>query len=168
MWNEDFDFHNVDMYIGYSMRAMILTIAISVVAVSIPVLLSVRHLPPASVVVGTDSAALAAYCPTNTIGFRNQGLSEGQQDAITAWDDVWRSRRHLQPLRWGVLNLGSATLGRPGVLGLGTEDEVLGQPVEGQEYVSVAGNFKLYVPSQSEGADATNVSWGSVILPGFE
>lgn len=155
MWSEDFEFHDVDMYIGYSMRAMILTVAIAAVAVSLPVVLSVRHLPPASVAVGTDSEAIAAYCPTNRIGFRYQGLSEGQQDTITAWDDVWRSRRHLQRLRWGVLNLGSATLGRPGVLGLGTEDEVLGQPVEGQEYVYVAGHFKLYVPSQLEGAETT-------------
>lgn len=143
------------MFIGYSMRAMILTVAVATVAVSIPVLLSLRHLPPASVIVGTDSAAIAAYCPTNTLGTRFQGLADGQQDAITAWDDVWRSRRHLQPLRWGVLNLGSATLGRPGVLGLGTEDEVLGQPIEGQEYVSVAGHFKLYVPSALEAAEAT-------------
>ncbi|KAI7784474.1 hypothetical protein LA080_009973 [Diaporthe eres] len=151
----DFESHNVHMLIGFSMRAMILTVSVTAVAVFIPVLLSVRRLPPASVVVGTDSAAIAAYCPTNTIDVRHQGSAEGQQVAITAWDDLWRSRRHLQPLRWGVLNLGSATLGRPGVLGLGTEDEVLGQPIEGQEYVSVAGHFKLYVPSALEAAEAT-------------
>lgn len=147
MWKEDLDFDNVDMFIGYSMRAMILTVAIATVAVSIPILLSMRHLPPPSVVVGTDSAAIAAYCPTSMIDMRHQGLTEGHQAAIAAWDYAWRSRRHLQPLRWGVLNFGSATLGRPGVLGLGTEDEVLGLPVEGQMYVSVAGHFKLYVPS---------------------
>lgn len=155
MWLEDFDFDNVDMFIGYSMKAMVLTIAVAAVAVSIPILLSIRRLPPASVVVGTDSAAIAAYCPTNRIGIRHQGVTEGRQVAVAAWDDVWRSRRHLQPLRWGVLNLGSATLGRPGVLGLGTEDEVLGPPVEGQMYVSVAGHFKLYVPSALEVAEAS-------------
>lgn len=155
MWNEDPDFDDVEMFIGYSMRAMILTVAIAAVAVSIPILLGVRHLPPASVVVGTDSAAIAAQCPTNVIGIRHQWSSESQQGAIAAWDDVWRSRRHLQPLRWGVLNLGSATLGRPGVLGLGTEDEVLGPPVEGQMYVSVAGHFKLYMPSALEVAEAS-------------
>lgn len=143
------------MFIGYSVRAMTLTFAIAAVAASIPLLLSVHHLPPASVVVGTDSAAIAAYCPTNTIGVRYQGIAEVQQDVLTVWEDVWRLRRHLQPLRWGVLNLGSAALGRPGVLGLGTEDEVLGQPVEGQYYVSVAGHFKLYVPSASEMVEAT-------------
>lgn len=155
MWNADFESHDVNMLVGFSMRAMILTVSVTAIAVLIPVLLSVRRLPPASVVVGTDSSAIAAYCPTNTIDLRHQGSAEGQQVAITAWDDVWRSRRHLQPLRWGVLNLGSATLGRPGVLGLGTEDEVLGQPIEGQEYVSVAGHFKLYVPSALEAAEAT-------------
>lgn len=155
MWYEEFQFDNVEMYIGYSMRAMILTVAIAAVAVSIPLLLSIRHLPPASVVVGTDSEAIAAYCPTNMMDMRYQGSTGGQRGEITAWDDVWRSRRHLQPLRWGVLNLGNATLGRPGVLGLGTEDEVLGLPVEGQMYVSVAGHFKLYVPSALQVAEAS-------------
>lgn len=155
IWHQDIEFDNVDMFIGYSVRAMTLTFAIAAVAASIPLLLSVHHLPPASVVVGTDSAAIAAYCPTNTIGVRYQGIAEVQQDVLTVWEDVWRLRRHLQPLRWGVLNLGSAALGRPGVLGLGTEDEVLGQPVEGQYYVSVAGHFKLYVPSASEMVEAT-------------
>lgn len=155
MWLEDFHFDNVDMFIGYSMKAMVLTIAVAAVAISIPILLSIRRLPPASVVVGTDSAAIAAYCPTNVIGIRHQGVTEGRQVAVAAWDDVWRSRRHLQPLRWGVLNLGSATLGRPGVLGLGTESEVLGPPVEGQMYVSVAGHFKLYVPSALEVVEAS-------------
>lgn len=154
MWKQEIEFVNVDMYIGYSMKAMILTIAIAAVAVSIPVILSLRRLPPGSVVVGTDSAAIAAYCPTNTINTKHQVSTEGQQGVLTAWDDVWRSRRHLQPLRWGVLNLGSAKLGRPGVLGLGTADEVLGPPVEGQWYVSVAGHFKLYVPSALEAAEA--------------
>lgn len=154
MWNEDPNFDKVNMCIGYSMRAMVLTVAIATVAVSIPILLGVRHLPPASVVVGTNSAPIAAYCPTNMIGIRHQGSTEGHQGVIAAWDDVWRSRRHLQPLRWGVLNIGSATLGRPGVLGLGTEDEVLGPPIEGQMYVSVAGHFKLYVPSALEVAQA--------------
>lgn len=155
MWHQEIEFDNVDMFIGYSMRAMILTIAIAAIAASIPVFLSLRHLPPASIIAGTDSAAIAAYCPTCSIGIRHQESTEGQQGAITAWDDVWRSRRHLQPLRWGVLNSGSATLGRPGVLGLGTADEVLGPPVEGQWYVSVAGHFKLYAPSGLQAAEAT-------------
>lgn len=154
-WNPDIDFHNVDMFIGYSMRAMILTLAIATIAASIPVLLSLRHLPPNSVVIGTDSGAIAAFCPTNVINIRQQGTSNGQHGAMIAWDDVWRARRHLQPLKWGVLNLGSARLGRPGVLGLGTEDEVLGPPIEGQNYVSVAGHFKLYVPSAQGATEST-------------
>lgn len=129
---------------------MILTVAVAAVAASIPLLLSARRLPSTSVIVGTDSEAIAAYCPERTTGNRRQGFAEGQQGAITAWDSVWNSRRHLQPLRWGVLNSGSATHGRPGVLGLGTEDEVLGPPVEGQNYVSVAGHFKLYTPIRDQ------------------
>lgn len=136
----------MDLFIGYSMRAMVLTIAVVATAVSIPLFLSVRRLPHESDVVGTDSAAIAAYCPTDTIHSRHQASAEEEQNVITPWDDAWRSRRHLQPLKWGVLNLGNARLGRPGVLGLGTEDEVLGLPIEGQYYVSVAGHFKLYVP----------------------
>lgn len=155
MWNEDFDFDHVDMFIGYSMRAMVLTVAISIVAVSIPMFLGFRHLPSGSVVVGTGSEAMAAHCPTIMIDNRLQGSNQGQQGVIGMWDGAWRSRRHLQPLRWGVLNLGSATLGRPGVLGLGTEDEVLGSPVEGQMYVTVAEHFKLYVPSALQVAEAS-------------
>lgn len=139
------------MFIGYSMRTMILTVAVATVAALIPLLLSARTLPQASDVVGTDSAAIAAYCPANTIETWHREPYDGQQDVIAAWDDVWRSRRHLQPLRWGVLNLGNARLGRPGVLGLGTEDEVLGLPVEGQNYVSVAGHFKVYRPTEAKG-----------------
>lgn len=154
-WQEDFTFDDVDMYIGYSMRAMILTTAITAVAASIPLLLSIRHLPPDSVIVGTDSAAIAAYCPTNTAGSGYRGTLEGQQAVIAAWDEVWRSRRHLQPLRWGVLNSGNTALGYPGVLGLGTEDEILGPPVDGQDYVSVAGQFKLYVTSVLQASEAT-------------
>lgn len=148
MWKQEIEFDNTEMYLGYSMTAMILTVAVAAVAVSIPLLLSARQLPSPSVIVGTDSAAIAAYCPTNTTETRRYRSDNGQENALMAWDDVWRSRRHLQPLRWGVLNTGSATLGRPGVLGLGTEDEVLGPPVEGHYYVSVAGHFKLYEPAR--------------------
>lgn len=145
----------MDIYIGYSMRAMILTVGIAAVAASIPLLLSIRPLPAGSVVVGTDSAAIAAYCPTNTAGSGHLGTAEGQQVAIVTWDEVWRSRRHLQPLRWGVLNSGSTAPGCPGVLGLGTEDEVLGPPVDGRDYVSVAVHRKLYLPSALQASEAT-------------
>lgn len=46
--------------------------------------------------------------------------------------------RYLQPLEWGVLDLGDELVGRPGYLGLGTQDEILGKPIPGRVYVFAA------------------------------
>lgn len=50
-----------------------------------------------------------------------------------------RSRRDIGRLRWGVLDLGSQRDSQPGVLGLGTEEEVIKvYPIAGHKYISVA------------------------------
>ncbi|KAK4215515.1 hypothetical protein QBC37DRAFT_123810 [Rhypophila decipiens] len=54
--------------------------------------------------------------------------------------------RHIQPLMWGVLDPGDELIGRPGYLGLGTQDEVVGKPVPGRTYVSSSVEWPLYSP----------------------
>lgn len=65
-WQPEFEFNDVNVYMGYSIRAMIPGLVIAAVAAAIPVILSFRPLPLKSVIVGTDSAVIARYCPPNT------------------------------------------------------------------------------------------------------
>lgn len=112
---------------------MLAFVIILTVAASIPVALGFRFLTTGSVIVGSDSAAIAAYCPQN----RSDGILGEDYDTETAWEDVWTSRRYSRPLRWGVLSSGRVSPPRAGVLGLGSEDEILGLPIDGQNYVPV-------------------------------
>lgn len=138
-WQPDFDFNDVEIYMGYSMRAMIPGLVIVAVAAALPVMLSFRRLPMNSVIVGTDSAAIASYCPPNTPpDSQNDELEYGQDPGIRL-DNLMRSRRDIGRLKWGVLDLGSERDQRPGVLGLGSEDEVINvSPVAGNRYIPVA------------------------------
>lgn len=138
-WQPEFEFNDVDVNMGYSIRAMIPGLVIAAVAAAIPVILSFRPLPLKSVIVGTDSAVIASYCPPNTPSDRQDEVFECQQNPGTQFDNLMRSRRDIGMLRWGVLDLGSKRSQRPGVLGLGTEEEVIKvSPIAGHTYVSVA------------------------------
>lgn len=138
-WQPEFEFNDVEVYIGYSVRAMIPGLVIAAVAAAIPVILSFRPLPLKSVIVGTDSAAIASYCPPNTPSGRQDEDFECRQNPGIQFDNLIRSRRDIGRLRWGVLDLGSKRDQRPGVLGLGTEEEVIKvSPIAGHKYIPVA------------------------------
>lgn len=138
-WQHEFEFDNVDVYMGYSIRAMIPGLIIAAAAAAIPIILSFRALPLKSVIVGTDSAVIASYCQPNTTSDRQDEDLESQQNPDIQLDNLIRSRRDTGMLRWGVLDLGSTQNQRPGVLGLGTEEEVINvSPIAGHEYISVA------------------------------
>lgn len=138
-WQPEFKFNDVDVYMGYSIRAMIPGVVIAAVAAAIPVILSFRPLPLNSVIVGTDSAVIASYCPPDTTSDRQDEDLECQENPGIQLDNLIRSRRDTGRLRWGVLDLGSQRNQRPGVLGLGTEEEVIKvSPIAGHKYISVA------------------------------
>lgn len=138
-WQPEFEFTQVEVYMGYSIRAMIPGLVIALVASAIPIILSFRLLPLKSVIVGTDSAVIASYCPPNTPSDRQDEDSEFRQNPGIQLDNLMRSRRDIGKLRWGVLNLGSQRDQRLGVLGLGTEEEVIKvSPIAGHNYISVA------------------------------
>lgn len=138
-WQTEFEFNNVDVWMGYSIRAMIPGLVIAAVAAAIPVILSFRPLPLKSVIVGTDSAVIASYCPPNTTSDRQDEDIEFQENPAIQLDNLMRSRRDIGRLRWGVLDIGSTRNQRPGILGLGTEEEVINvSPIPGHEYVPVA------------------------------
>lgn len=138
-WQPDSEFNDVDVYMGYSIRAMIPGLVIAAVAAAIPVILSFPPLPLKSVIVGTDSAVIASYCPPNTPSDRQDENSGCRQNPGVQLDNFTSSRRDIGRLRWGVLDLGSERNRRPGVLGLGTEEEVIKvSPIAGHQYISVA------------------------------
>ncbi|KAG6358968.1 hypothetical protein INS49_012488 [Diaporthe citri] len=138
-WHSEFEFNDVDVYMGSSVQAMIPGLVIAAVAAGIPVILSFRPLPLKSVIVGTDSAVIASYSPSNTPSDRQDEDFECRQNPGIQLDNLMRSRRDIGRLRWGVLDLGSERNQRPGVLGLGTEEEVIKvSPIAGHKYISVA------------------------------
>lgn len=138
-WQPEFDFKEVEVYMGYSIRAMIPGLVIALVAAAIPVILSFRLLPLKSVIVGTDSAVIASYCPPNTPSDRQDEDFEDRQNLGIQLDNLMRSRRDVGRLRWGILDLGNQRDQRPGVLGLGTEEEVIKvSPIAGHKYISAA------------------------------
>lgn len=57
----------LSFHVAYSTQALLLTLIVASIAVSIPVCLSLLHLPKQSIIVGTNSAAISAQChPTLT------------------------------------------------------------------------------------------------------
>ncbi|PHH88532.1 hypothetical protein CDD83_7424 [Cordyceps sp. RAO-2017] len=137
-WRPDVGAENIDIYFGYSFKAILAVICISPVAALTPLFIGKSYLPSDSLIVGTASAAIAAFCPPSAqLGEPCEAIMR-QPDRSTAWDRVWVQRRHLQPLRWGVLKLGRATDGSPEALGLGSEEEILCPPQVGNIYVPVA------------------------------
>lgn len=138
-WQPQFELRDVDIYLGYSTRAMIPGLVIAAVAASLPVISSFRRLPLKSVIVGTDSAAIASYCPRNAPSERRNDDFEYQQGPGVRLDNLMRSRRDIGRLKWGVLDLGSERDQRPGVLSLGSEEEVINvSPIAGHRYIPVA------------------------------
>ncbi|KAM7190909.1 hypothetical protein V8F33_009220 [Rhypophila sp. PSN 637] len=87
-------------------------------------------------------------CTTSTTSMsgKTKAGSESGRGAMSSPIKIWSRTqreteggnppRHIQPLMWGVLDPGHELIGRPGYLGLGTQDEVVGKPVPGRTYVS--------------------------------
>ncbi|PHH85729.1 hypothetical protein CDD83_11242 [Cordyceps sp. RAO-2017] len=129
---------DICMYFGYSVKAMLATLLTGAGAASMPILLCFRPLPRGSLIVATDSAAIAAFCPPAPTEAGPRAALPSQHETMAAWDKAWGARRLLRPLRWGVLKYSGVIDQRPDVLGLGTEDEVLTQPVDGHTYIAVS------------------------------
>lgn len=139
LWQPEFDFKDVKIRMGCSIRAMIPGLVIVAVTAALPIILSFRRLPMKSVIVGTDSASIASYCPRNAPSARRNDDFECQQDPGIRLDNLMRSRRDIGRLKWGVLDLGSERDQRLGVLGLGSEEEVINiSPIAGHRYLPVA------------------------------
>ncbi|KAK3313329.1 hypothetical protein B0H66DRAFT_349215 [Apodospora peruviana] len=154
---------DVGVVVGYSVEALVATIGVSIaVFFVLPVLISYRRLPASSVVVGTNSLVIAGQClrvlqsqRSPTVGTSTPGARDKEKEGgggLFRFSSLWEIQspvsvrqvstfrnsadgpRYLQPLEWGVLDAGDRPRGRPGYLGLGTKNEILGKPVEGQVY----------------------------------
>lgn len=137
-WQPAVSAAHVSVYVGYSSRAILAFLILSVCAASFPIIIGFQSLPRALPIVGSDSVAIAAFCQPASPCAETRDAPGQQQGSDTTWGLVWTQRRYMRPLRLGVLKFGSVTEDGPDALGLGIEDEILCLPVHGQRYAPVA------------------------------
>jgi hypothetical protein len=127
--------------VAFSTQALLATLIAAVVALSIPLALSTMSLPKASIIVGTNSAAISAQChgaaPRQRANAEGNAAERGDTGAplLQPFDNLDPNQLlWLQRLKWGVLVPGSTDVERPGHLGLGIGSEIGGEPKEGDYY----------------------------------
>jgi hypothetical protein len=117
--------------VGYSKRALLVTLIVTFMSFAVSIGLSRRKFAPNGILVGNNSASIAAQC--RSVG-RDLYPAYSKDIETESIDDKMTAQPWLEELKWGVLVDGSSSEEKPGQLGLGLAKDVRGEPRDGHYY----------------------------------
>ena len=113
----------MDLYLGFSTVAIVVTIAVSFAISLVPFGLAYLKLSGKMVTACNNSRVMAAACHV---------IRKSNYERNDCYDGLLDDDMATMKLRWGVVKYPEGD--EPGRLAFGTEGQVLGDPVVGQVY----------------------------------
>lgn len=83
---------NTSFALGYSSWSLLVMLVVSLCLILVPIVLSIKKLPPNMITIGSNSLALSATCHTSTLSYAAQTRGKSQ-----LLDSPTSSRFHLPP-----------------------------------------------------------------------